>query len=85
MKSPRLSYPALRGELGPEIALIGGIDADILYQTPAKIRQAVETVLPLLPPGRFIPLADGRVRPDVPYANYAFYRRLLEELILVRP
>ena len=71
----RLAYPALRRELGPEIALIGGIDADVLYQTPAEIRQAVETVQPLLPQGRFIPLADGRVRPDVPYANYAFYRR----------
>jgi hypothetical protein len=37
-------------------------------------------VPPLLAQGGYIPLADGRVRKDVPFANYAYYRRLLEEM-----
>jgi hypothetical protein len=30
--------------------------------------------------GGFIPLADGRVRKDIPLDNYLYYRRLFEEV-----
>jgi hypothetical protein len=56
----------------------------VLYQGRQAIRRAVEAVLPLVGQGRFIPLSDGRVREDLPYANYAFYRETLESLILER-
>ena len=35
----------------------------------------------LLEGGGYVPLADGRIRADVPFENYAYYRRLLEEVI----
>jgi hypothetical protein len=27
--------------------------------------------------GGYVPLADGRIRVDVPFENYAYYRQLL--------
>jgi hypothetical protein len=30
--------------------------------------------------GGYIPLADGRVREDVPFENYVYYRQLLERV-----
>jgi hypothetical protein len=32
------------------------------------------------PDGGFVPLADGRVRKDIPLENYLYYRRLFEEV-----
>ena len=72
---------ATPAELGPSIGLIGGIDTDVLRQGKAEIYRAVEEVLPLVKQGRYIPLADGRVREDVPFENYAYYRKVLQELI----
>ena len=37
-------------------------------------------VPPLLGDGGYIPLADGRVRKDMPFENYAYYRRLLKQV-----
>jgi hypothetical protein len=77
-----MDYRRLRAEYGPQLRLIGGIDADILRQDQAAIRREVALkIQPLLAGGGFIPLADGRVREDVPFENYACYRRLLEDLV----
>jgi hypothetical protein len=76
-----MDYRRLRTEFGRGLRLIGGIDADVLRQDKDAIRREVEEkVPPLLAEGGFIPLADGRVREDVPFENYVFYRRLLEEI-----
>lgn len=79
---PSLDYAGLRHRQGPELGLIGGIDSDVLRSAPQEMRRAVEAVLPLVEGGRFIPLADGRVREEIPLENYLAYRRLLEELFL---
>jgi uroporphyrinogen-III decarboxylase len=80
--SNAMDYCSLRAEFGPGIRLIGGIDADVLRQSQDAIRKEVDgKVLPLLAQGGFVPLADGRVRADVPFENYAFYRRYLETII----
>jgi uroporphyrinogen decarboxylase len=75
-----MNYPALRAEFGRALKLIGGIDLDALRQDKTAIRQAVEMVRPLVADGGFIPLADGRVRAEVPYENYRYYRELLSEI-----
>ena len=47
----------------------------------SAIRQEIEEkVPPLIADGGFIPLADGRVRADVPFENYVYYRQLLEKI-----
>ena len=43
-------------------------------------REMVNKILGELAEGGYIPLADGRVRVNVPFENYAYYRRLIEEL-----
>jgi len=65
---------------GENLTIIGGIDSDILRQDTRAIQQAVADVRPFVEKGRFIPLADGRVREDVPYSNYAFYRQELNRV-----
>jgi hypothetical protein len=74
-----MDYREIRQEFGNDLCLIGGIDSDFLRQAKEDIYRAVMEVLPpLLEDGGYIPLADGRVREDVPYQNYVYYRHLLE-------
>lgn len=75
-----MNYPALRREFGKDLKLIGGIDLDALYQDKSAIRHAVKSIAPLVDQGGFIPLADGRVRADIPYQNYLYYRELLQKI-----
>jgi hypothetical protein len=74
-----MNYREIRQEFGKDLCLIGGIDSDLLRQSKQDIYRAViDVVPPLLAEGGYIPLADGRVREDVPYQNYVYYRNLLE-------
>ncbi len=75
-----MNYPALRREFGRDLKLIGGIDLDALREGKDAIKRAMDDIAPLVADGGFIPLADGRVRPDVPYENYVYYRELLREI-----
>ena len=72
----------IREEFGKDLRLIGGIDLDTLRSSKASIKKEIETkVPPLIEQGGFIPLADGRVRADVPFENYCYYRGLLRRII----
>jgi hypothetical protein len=76
-----MDYRQLRREFGRDLRLIGGIDMDVLRRNKDAIRREIEEkVPPLLADGGYVPLADGRVREDVPFDNYVFYRRLLEQV-----
>jgi len=76
-----MDYRSLRREFGHDLRLIGGIDLDVLRDGREAIRREVEEkVPPLLEQGGYVPLADGRVREDIPFENYVYYRRLLEEV-----
>ena len=68
-----MDYRKLRKEFGRDLRLIGGIDEDVLHLDRKSIRHEVESKVPPL-------LADGRIRRDVPFENYLFYRRLLMQL-----
>ncbi len=77
-----MEYLEIRQEFGKDLRLIGGIDADTLRQSQPEILETIMRVVPrLLQDGGYIPLADGRVREDVPFENYACYRRLLESVV----
>jgi uroporphyrinogen decarboxylase len=80
-----MDYLDIRAEFGPGLRLIGGIDLDTLRGDKKDIRREVERVVPpLLEEGGYIPLADGRVREDIPYNNYHYYRQLLEKINATR-
>jgi len=63
-----MDYRSLRQEFGKRLRLIGGIDLDVLREGKEAIRREVEEkVPPLLEQGGYVPLADGRVRADIPF------------------
>jgi len=75
-----MDYRSLRKEFGKDLRLIGGIDLDVLRKDKESIRAEVEAkVPPLVAQGGYVPLADGRVREDIPFENYVYYRELLEK------
>ncbi len=77
-----MDYRDLRREFGTDLRLIGGIDLDALRQGRNAIYTELTTKLPpLLAQGGYVPLADGRIREEVRYADYRYYRRLLQELV----
>jgi hypothetical protein len=76
-----IKYLDLRKEFGAALSLIGGIDVDALRIDKDAIRREMEKVPLLLAQGGYIPLLDGRVRVDVAYENYRYYRLLLEEMV----
>lgn len=80
-----LTPAQLRKLVGPKITLIGGIDSDVLRQDTRAIQHAVAAVRPFVEEGHFIPLADGRVREDVPYLNYVYYRKELHKVFITDP
>jgi hypothetical protein len=76
-----MDYIQIRKEFGKELSLIGGIDSDALRHSKEEIyREVMRIVPPLLAEGGYIPLVDGRVREDVRYPNYLYYRKLLEQI-----
>ena len=76
-----MDYLELKKEYGRDLKLIGGLDLDAMRGSKQNIRQELTAKLPpLLELGGYIPLADGRVREDMPLENYIYYRRLLAEL-----
>jgi len=76
-----MDYGGLRREFGRDLRLIGGIDLDALrHGKEAIMREIMQRVPPLLADGGYVPLADGRIREDVPFENYVYYRRLLEDV-----
>ncbi|HUS91778.1 MAG TPA: hypothetical protein VM695_07995, partial [Phycisphaerae bacterium] len=77
---------ALRRRFGRSLRLIGGIDLDALLRGKDAIRREIETkVPPLLAEGGYVPVADGRVRANVPFESYAYYRRVLQEVVQAAP
>lgn len=78
-----MNYLNIREEYGLELGLIGGIDLDVIRQGKSAINQELlMNVQPLLEQGKYIPLADGRIREDIPFENYLYYRQLLEAMVL---
>lgn len=80
--SQDMDYRSIRQQLGDRLRMIGGIDVDVIRQGEAAVRQELEMkVRPLLSQGGYIPLADGRVRSDMPFENYRCFRQLLESTV----
>lgn len=75
-----MNYLDIRNEFGPDLRLIGGIDADALLGDQEDINKALNLIPELLKSGGFIPLLDGRVRKGVSWKNYTYYRRMLSDI-----
>jgi hypothetical protein len=76
-----MDYRDLRRLFGRDLRLIGGIDLDALRHGKEAIRREIQEKLPpLLTQGGYVPLADGRIREDVTFDDYVYYRQLLEKV-----
>jgi hypothetical protein len=76
-----MDYMAIRKECGRKLALIGGIDANVLLKDEEAIRKEIyDKVPPLLESGGYIPTIDNRARSHIPFKQFAYYRKLLEEV-----
>ncbi len=81
--SAKMEYSRLRQEFGPDVALIGGIDATALSRDETAVRRAVrDTVPPLIESGHYLPCLDDRPRENTSFSLYRLYRELLAELAL---
>lgn len=82
-ESAELDYRTIRRRFGPDLGLIGGIPLSILRSpSPEAIRARLQALVPpLLKEGRYVPLAAGRVREEVPWWAYRCYRETLAELM----
>ena len=80
---PELDYRSLRRKYGPRLGLIGGIPMSVLRaDSSGQMRERLRGIVcPLLQSGRYIPLAGGRVREDIPWQSYRGYREALAEAI----
>jgi hypothetical protein len=77
-----MNYTGLREEFGRDLRLIGGIDLDALRLDREAIELEIKRKVPsLLAEGGYIPLADGRIRKEILFENYSYYRNLLEKII----
>ena len=80
-----MDYRDIRKEFGRDLRLIGGIDLDVLRQDKENIRREIEEKVPeLIADGGYVPLADGRVRKDISFENYRYYRQLLEQVTKIQ-
>lgn len=76
-----MDYIDLRRTFGQQLRLIGGIDLDVLRSGKEVIQREIERIVPpLIADGGYVPLADGRIREDVLFENYAYYRYILEQV-----
>jgi uroporphyrinogen decarboxylase len=80
-RSSGVDYVSLRRRYGAELFLIGGLDVEILTRGKEAIRREIKSKVPyLIESGGYVPTVDNRVRENVSFQNYAFYRALIADL-----
>lgn len=67
-------------EYGPQLRIMGGVDKTKLAGGRDAIRSWLESLVPAVERGGFIPHCDHRCPPDVSYVDYLFYLDLKEQM-----
>jgi hypothetical protein len=70
----------LLDEFGRELRIMGGINKIELAKGPKAIRAYLESVVPCVERGGYIPFCDHRCPPNVSTENYLFYLDLKEKM-----
>ncbi len=75
------SHPAeLVAEYGKELRIMGGVDKLELKKGEKAIKEYLNTLVPLVERGGYIPFCDHRCPPDVNPDDYLYYLDLKEEM-----
>ncbi len=75
------AHPAeLLTEYGKDLRIMGGFDKIQLGKGPAAIKAYMETLVPLVERGGYIPFCDHRCPPNVKPEDYLYYLDLKEQM-----
>ncbi|MDZ4199051.1 MAG: uroporphyrinogen decarboxylase family protein [Kiritimatiellia bacterium] len=75
------AHPAeLLAEYGKDLRIMGGVDKMKLGEGPGAIRAYMDTLIPLVERGGYIPFCDHRCPPNVKPEDYLYYLDLKKEL-----
>lgn len=75
------AHPAeLLNEYGKELRIMGGVDKIQLGRGPEAIKAYLETLVPLVERGGYIPFCDHRCPPNVKVEDYLYYLDLKERM-----
>ena len=75
------AHPAeLFRDYGKELRIMGGVDKIELGKGPEAIRRYLDTLVPLVERGGYIPFCDHRCPPNVKPTDYLFYLDLKEKM-----
>jgi uroporphyrinogen decarboxylase len=75
------SHPGeLLDEYQGELRIMGGVDKTKLIAGPEETKKYLESLLPYVERGGYIPFCDHRCPPDVTYENYLYYLDLKESM-----
>ena len=67
-------------EFGKELRIMGGVNKMALGEGPQAIKAYLETLVPLVERGGYIPFCDHRCPPNVKPDDYIYYLDLKEEM-----
>ena len=70
----------LLDEYGKDLRIMGGVDKMALGAGPEAIKAYLETLVPYVERGGFIPFCDHRCPPNVKPADYIYYLDLKEQM-----
>jgi uroporphyrinogen decarboxylase len=74
-------HPAeLLSEYGKELRIMGGFDKMKLAEGPEAIKNYMETLIPLVERGGYIPFCDHLCPPNVKQQDYLYYLDLKEQM-----
>ena len=74
-------HPAeLLDEYGKDLRIMGGVDKMQLAKGPAAIKAYLESLVPLVERGGYIPFCDHRCPPNVKVEDYLYYLDLKEQM-----
>ena len=66
----------------PGLGIAGGLNKITLSHDKGSIEKEIEGKLPfMLPRGGYIPYCDHLVQPEVPFSNFIYYRKKINEFI----
>jgi len=75
------AHPAeLLAEYGKDLRIMGGVDKIQLGKGPEAIKAYMETLVPLVERGGYIPFCDHRCPPNVKPDDYLYYLDLKEQM-----
>ena len=79
------THPAeLLNEYGNDLRIMGGVDKMKLSQGPKAIKAYLETLVPLVERGGYIPFCDHRCPPNVKPKDYLYYLNLKEKMFSLK-